>query len=133
MNAPVCPVSYSQIRVPTSYPRLPAIPAAYDLASLIAAINAMANAIRNMTSNVTINNVYNPPPPSFTTQPDTLYGTVPLWVETGAITVDGIVYHHDGRKTDPTQKARVRRTNAVYFQSESGEPLNWSYVLRTDA
>jgi hypothetical protein len=124
MNAPICPVSYGQIRSPGYATPQAAIPAAYDLQSLIRAVNATIDALKNYTGNITVNNTYNPPPPFFQAQPSKYYATAPEWQMTSQITGTGYVYNNKDR----TMRARVQRTN-VWTAGSNTDTMTWQYYM----
>jgi len=138
MIASTCPASYTQIRKPRTGYTLPAIPAAYDLASLLRAINLLADAVRALTNNYTINNLYIPRQPFFASQGDTLYAT-DSYDEVYIVDFGGIVYNHHindagERKRDSTQKVYVTRQSQIQFESFDSPRPNffWSYYKKTD-
>ena len=113
----------------------PGIPAAVDLASLIAAVNALKLALQQFTGNWTVNNLFEAPTPNQRRQGNTYYSPYPEWQLTGIQTMNGFVYHKntDGSQ-DKTQRAYVTRINQVTYKNVMQEDpdFNWNYYKKLD-
>lgn len=146
MTAPVCPINSSQIPYqrslahggaqPQTAPRLPSIPAASDLPSLLRTVNVMRDVLRSLTTSLTVNNVYNPKPPFFKAQGDTYNPEFPEWDQRAIDVSRGFVYHHekDG-SIDKDQRAYIQRINSVAYQNRMQEEPDflWSYYKALDS
>jgi hypothetical protein len=109
--------------------RLPSIPIATDLPSLIRTVNIINDVLRSITTSLTVNNVWLPSPPAV---PPTVMSPYPNWFEVTTDTSTGYVYNKSKNGTDPKQRAAVRRTDMVEYMDESGEPFFWRYSLKLD-
>jgi hypothetical protein len=145
MVAPVCPISQTEFRLPQPMrTRLPGMPAATDLASLIRLVNLITDMLRSLTGALTVNNIYNPAAPPNTgggtragnskIGGNTHYSEYPDWKEIATDRVNGYVFHKASSGTDRTQRAYVSRTNAVRYQNVMQEDPDffWRYVLNLD-
>lgn len=129
-KAPVCPISHSQdpVNPRGMQTRLPAIPVATDLASLIRAVNIIRDILRTLTTSLTINNTYLPRAP----RPPRVFGSRlyimspwPDWEQRGIDTVTGYV----GK--NPKNRAYVNRINKVEYknkQQDADSPFIWEYL-----
>src|SRR5262245_45123105 len=145
MTAPSCPISNSQIPYSRLFqplgPAYPAIPPAIegDLPSLIRTTNLIRDALHRFSSSLVVNNVFNPRPPSFKAQGDTIYPDSPVWRMKDYEYVVGYVYHKEGSgltaKMDKNQRVYVQRTDRVNYQNKQQEDkdFTWSYSKKLDA
>jgi len=128
--APHCPISHSQDPSNprgTAPTRLPAIPIATDLPSLIRAVNIMRDILRNITTSLTVNNTYLPRAPR---QPK-VYGDrnytispFPDWYQVEIENEAGYV----GK--DPKARGYVERLHKVVFRNNERDDDNlfkWLY------
>jgi hypothetical protein len=148
MTAPVCPINNSQIPYqrslthglaqPQAAPRLPSIPPASDLPSLIRTVNVMRDVLRSLTTSLTVNNVFNPRPPFFKAQGDTYLPEFPEWDQKFLDVSKGYVYHKDKEAEggmDKTQRAYIQRIDGVTFQNRMQEEADfrWAYYKALDS
>jgi hypothetical protein len=145
MTAPVCPINSSQIPYqrsltrgggqPQTAPRLPVIPAAMDLPSLIRTVNVMRDVLRSMTSSLTVNNTFQLPPPFFKAQGNTTNAEYPEWDQKTIDVSKGYVYHKDKDGTDKEQRVYIQRIDRVTFQNRMQEEADfyWAYHRALDA
>jgi len=132
MNAPVCPVSRNQLPTGTrsGWPtRLPSIPIATDLPSLIRSVNIMNDILRTITTSLTVNNVWEP-------QYGNLYiiSPYPAWSQSEATLKEGYVYYKaKGQEPDKDQRAYVQRTEEVKFtNTQQGDDPTFLWRLKKD-
>jgi len=133
-KAPTCPISYDQEPTDprgfrgTAPIRLPSIPAATDLASLIRSVNIMRDILRTLTTSLTVNNFY-----GGRVVPGKQYGKKDYlmsdyfsdWYQTKIDNKPGYV----GK--NPKQRAYVERIDAVKFRNnarDNDQSLEWRYV-----
>jgi hypothetical protein len=122
--APVCPISRSQPVSNQPGLQLPPPPRAFDLPSLIAAVNALAATLRVIAGPGPVaNNLH---PPLFFGQAQINAGTeYPRWEETGMTTDDLTIYS----STDKSMYVEVERMYEVYFRDASSNgKMTWSYT-----
>lgn len=146
MTAPTCPTSRNQVRGPASEltprVRLPAIPTATDLPSLIRTVNIMRDVLRQITINTTINNVW---PGS---SPELGRGkSYPTWFLEHIEHSIGFVFNKtrttaDGQRTtdtDKEQRVYIARTDSVEFYdtnegtSDKQNRFIWHYKKNLDS
>jgi hypothetical protein len=146
MTAPTCPTSRNQVRGPASEltprVRLPAIPTATDLPSLIRTVNIMRDVLRQITINTTINNVW----PGSSPKPG-LGKSYPTWFQQHIEHSIGFVFNKtrttDGGQrvtvTDESQRVYIARTDKVEFAdgnegtSDKTNRFIWSYKKNLDS
>lgn len=144
MNAPFCPVNYSQIpsqRAPRTAPvLLPSIPIAVDLPSLIRTVNIMRDIIRNITTSLTVNNIWLPRIPRAPPIPPTkiyIMSDYPDWSQVGMDTKTGFVFYKTkGKEPDREQRAYVNRINHVQFRNTNrgdDKYFNWRITKKLDS
>lgn len=112
MNAPVCPVSRNQPVANMPGIRVPTVPRAVDLASLLAAINAMRQLLPGVAA--PLNNMpYGVPN---LTPKDAIMADMPDWIEDDRTTKQMRIYHKDDSgKQDQTMYVDVIRLQEVDF------------------
>jgi hypothetical protein len=146
MTAPTCPTSRNQVRGPASEltPRakLPAIPTATDLPSLIRTVNIMRDVLRQITINTTINNVWPGPSPKLGRGK-----SYPTWFLQHIEHSIGFVFNKtrttDGGQrvtnTDKEQRVYIARTDRVEFYdgnegtSDKQNRFIWQYKKNLDS
>jgi hypothetical protein len=145
MTAPVCPINSSQIPYqrslvrsggqPQAAPRLPAIPAAMDLPSLIRTVNVMRDVLRQLTTSLTVNNVFAPQPGFAKAEGDTYNAEYPEWDQKILDVSKGYVYHHEKGEIDKEQRAYIQRIDRVTFQNRMQEEADfyWAYHKALDS
>jgi hypothetical protein len=141
-KAPSCPVSYSQEpKNPrgTLPVRLPSIPIATDLPSLIRSVNIMRDILRSLTTSLTVNNTY-----VGTTTPSRQFGTKSYimsdydsdWYQTAIDNKEGSVFYKSKSKgVDKEQRASIERIDAVRFRNnarDNDQSFEWRYVKKLD-
>jgi len=144
MTAPVCPISHGQdpsFRKGnySAGPTSPTAPLAYDLPSLINAVNMLREALRTFTGQRTVNNISTSTKYSYKYKKkgDKYYSQYPEWVQVGKQVAIGFVYHKDKKLEggmDRFQRAYVVRINSVTFQNRTQEDPNFkcSYTKKLD-
>lgn len=141
-KAPSCPVSFSQEPTNprgTAPIRLPSIPIATDLPSLIRSVNIMRDILRSLTTSKTVNNYYFgnvTPPKQYGDKSYIMSDYDSDWYQTGIENTDGVIYNKSGNKLDTKQKAYIRRMNAVKFRNnarDNDQSFDWRYVKQPDA
>jgi hypothetical protein len=146
MTAPSCPVSFGQqpydrrllhngSQLPGVPARMPSIPTAHDLPTLIRTTNIMRDVLRSLTTSLTVNNVHAAKQPMFRAQGNTYYSQYPNWQQVNSDTAAGYVFNTRKDKTkDPDQRAHVLRTNGVEFQNQTQEDPDffWRYYKALD-
>lgn len=141
MNAPFCPISHDQQpKPPQGLPtKLPSIPLAYDLPSLIRAVNIMRDILRTLTTSLTVNNTY-----SGTVRPSQKYGSKEYlmshyradWYQVGRDEESGFVYYKaKGKVPDKEQRAYITRMHGVELRNvniDGDTSFFWRYHLKLD-
>ena len=158
MTAPTCPVSRNQPRGPASEltPRakVPGIPAATDLPSLIRTVNIIRDVLRSLVIKTTINNVWpgKEPPIGYIRNK-----SFPSWAQDTTEKEVGWIFHKSSQSvsagstyegsalvdrtttTDEAQRVQIARTHRVeYFDTNEGtsDKTNrflWSYHKKIDS
>jgi hypothetical protein len=112
---------------------------AYDLSSLINAVNALREALRTFTGQRTVNNISTSTKYSYKYKKkgDKYYSQYPEWQQVGKSTSAGLVYHKDRNQEggmDRSMRAYVVRINLVTFQNRTQEDADfrWSYTKQLD-
>lgn len=140
--APHCPISHSQEpKNPrgTAPIRLPSIPIATDLPSLIRAVNIIRDILRTLTTSLTVNNTY-----VGTSKPSKQYGKKDYimsdydsdWYQVGTDTKEGSVFYKSrSAGTDEEQRASIERIDAVEFRNnarDNDQSFFWRYPRPLD-
>lgn len=138
MNAPVCPISQGQPKSIMPPVRLPSIPVATDLPSLIRAVNIIRDILRSITTSLTVNNTFlpgQPPNPIIY-----IMSPYPDWRQVNTETKAGYVYNKTTKGGVPTkdeeQRAYVWRMNMVEFRNEQRSQdasFFWRYKKELDS
>jgi hypothetical protein len=143
--APSCPISNNQFKTRSSYGpvRMPVIPPATDLSSLINTVNVIRDVLRQLTTSLTVNNTVVGAPPSTIYESSTLYISVyPDWYQSFVDAEVGYMYHTDKSNKitgkDKSQRAYVIRQNAIEYENWNEtvglleKPFTWRYVKKLD-
>jgi len=146
MTAPSCPVSFGQnpyyrslFRGNQSQPlptRVPIIPLATDLPSLIRTVNLMRDVLRQYTSSLVVNNLHAPKQGFAKAEGDTYNAEYPAWRLSDKEMEKGFIYHHEkGGNLDKNSRLWVQREHAVSYENVVHEEPQfvWQYYKALDA
>jgi len=140
IKAPYCPISTSHYTLPTGTAplRLPSIPTATDLPSLIRSVNIMRDILRTLTTSLTVNNFYGGqvvPAKQYGKKDYLMSDYFSDWYQTGIEPKDGVIYNKSGKTMDRKQKAYISRLDAVKFRNnarDNSQILEWRYPKKPD-
>jgi hypothetical protein len=129
MNAPVCPISRSQPIAAMPGQRMPVVPRAVDLASLIATVNALRQQMPGL----------GPPANNMPFFAPNLYprnGAIVVvrfnWEEVDRTTKQVRIFHHDENgKKDETMFVDVIRLQEIVFWDNYGGDDEFHWVQKT--